>query len=181
MYVFLDTETTGLPKRASAMVASVRQWPRLVQVAWAAYEKSGSRLAVESHLVYPSDFAIPAAAARIHGISTSRAKSEGVALGWVMDRFLRAMREYGRMLVGHNVGFDRNVIAAEMYRLGYSKATVLLTLGIFPSREDFDGLTPFFCCSYAGSYAATGVSWRTVARSAVRTAVMTVRPAGVTW
>ena len=124
MYVFLDTETTGVPTSRSAMPASVRQWSRLVQIAWAAYDGPGSCLAVEAHLVYPTDFAIPAATTRIHGISTARAKSEGMALGWVMDRFLRAMREHGRILVGHNVGFDRNVIAAEMYRLGYSKATV---------------------------------------------------------
>ena len=79
---------------------------------------------MEGHLVYPTGFAIPAAATRIHGISTARAKSEGKALGWVVDRFLRVMRDHGRILVGHNVDFDRNVIAAEMYRLGYSKATV---------------------------------------------------------
>ena len=57
---------------------------------------------------------------------------------------------------------------------------VLLTLGIFPPRDDLDGLTPIWQRSYSGSYAATGVSWRTVVPSAVRTAVMTVRPAGVT-
>jgi len=106
------------------MPASVRLWPRLVQVAWAAYDEQGRCLAVEGHLVWPTGFAIPAAATRIHGISTARAKSEGMALGWVVDRFLRVMRDHGRILVGHNVGFDRNVIMAEMYRLGYSKASV---------------------------------------------------------
>jgi DNA polymerase-3 subunit alpha len=129
MYVFLDTETTGVPSSRDAMPESVRQWPRLVQVAWAAYGEGGSCLTVEAHLVYPTDFAIPAAATRIHGISTARAESEGLALGWVMDRFLRATREHGRILVGHNVGFDRNVIAAEMYRLGYSKASVEMEFG----------------------------------------------------
>jgi DNA polymerase III epsilon subunit-like protein len=33
-----------------------------------------------------------------------------------MERFLRAVGEHGRVLVGHNVAFDRNVVAAEMYR-----------------------------------------------------------------
>jgi DNA polymerase III epsilon subunit-like protein len=129
MYVFLDTETTGVPRSRSAMPASMCQWPRLVQVAWAAYGEEGSCLTVEAHLVYPTDFAIPAAATRIHGISTARAKLEGLALGWVMEHFLRVIREHGRILVGHNVGFDRSVIAAEMYRLGYSKTTVEMEFG----------------------------------------------------
>lgn len=129
MYVFLDTETTGVPRGRRAMPPSMCQWPRLVQVAWAAYGEEGSCLTVEAHLVYPTDFAIPAAATRIHGISTARAKLEGLALGWVIERFLRTTREHGRVLVGHNVAFDRNVIAAEMCRLGYSKAMVEMEFG----------------------------------------------------
>ena len=124
MYLFLDTETTGVPRNGSAPPAAVRQWPRLVQVAWAAYDELGNCLATEAHLVYPSDFAIPASATRIHGISTARAMSDGKPLGWVMERFLRAVGEHGRVLVGHNVAFDRNVVAAEMYRLGYARDIV---------------------------------------------------------
>jgi DNA polymerase III epsilon subunit-like protein len=124
LYLFFDTETTGLPRTRSAPAAAACQWPRLVQIAWAAYGEPGSRLATEAHLVYPADFAIPAAATRIHGISTARAKLDGKPLGWVMERFLRAVGEYGRVLVGHNVAFDRNVVAAEMYKLGYAKDIV---------------------------------------------------------
>jgi len=95
-----------------------------VQIAWAAYGEVGSRLAVEEHLVCPADFVIPAAATRIHRISTATAESDGKPLGWVMERLLRAVEEHGRVLVGHNVAFDRNVVAAEMYRLGYPSEVV---------------------------------------------------------
>lgn len=124
MYLFLDTETTGVPRRRSAPLQAVRYWPRLVEIAWVVYVEAGNYLAAEAHLVYPVDFAIPAAATRVHGISTAMAKSDGKPLGWVIERFLRAVREHGRVLVGHNVAFDRNVVAAEMYRLGYPKDTV---------------------------------------------------------
>jgi DNA polymerase III epsilon subunit-like protein len=124
LYLFFNTETTGLPRTRNAPPVAACLWPRLVQIAWAAYGEPGSCLATEAHLVYPADFAIPAAATRIHGISTARAKSDGKPLGWVMARFLRAVGEHGRVLVGHNVAFDRNVVAAEMYRLGYPKDTV---------------------------------------------------------
>ncbi len=124
MYLFLDTETTGVPRTRSAPPAALRRWPRLVQIAWAAFGESGSRLVTEAHLVYPAGFAIPVAATRIHGISTAKAKADGKPLGWLMERFLRAVSEHGRVLVGHNVDFDRNVVAAEMYRLGYPTDTV---------------------------------------------------------
>jgi DNA polymerase-3 subunit epsilon len=124
LYLFLDTETTGVPRTRSAPPAAIRRWPRLVQIAWAAYDESGTCLRTEAHVVCPSDFVIPNAAARIHGVSTARARSDGKPLGWVMERFLHAVAEYGQVLVGHNVTFDRNVIAAEMYRLGYHKEAV---------------------------------------------------------
>jgi DNA polymerase III epsilon subunit-like protein len=121
MYLFLDTETTGLPRRKSALV---RQWPRLVQIAWTAYDQAGRWLAAEAHLVRPAGFAIPATAVSIHGISTGRARREGQPVAWVIERLLRAVREHGKVLVGHNVAFDRNVIAAEMYRLDYASDAV---------------------------------------------------------
>lgn len=124
LYLFLDTETTGVPRTRCAPPAAVRRWPRLVQIAWAVYGEAGGCLATETYLVNPVDFAIPAAATRIHGISTARAKADGKPLGWVMEHFLRAVGEHGRLLVGHNVAFDRSVIAAEMYRLGYSRDAV---------------------------------------------------------
>src|SRR3989338_5165640 len=74
LYLFLDTETTGVPRSRSAPPAAIQQWPRLVQIAWAAYGEAGNWVAMEAHLVYPAGFAIPAAAIRIHGISTARAE-----------------------------------------------------------------------------------------------------------
>jgi DNA polymerase III epsilon subunit-like protein len=133
MYLFIDTETTGVPRTPRAPPQAVRQWPRLVQIAWAVYDKAGACLSAEAHLVCPSDFAIPAAATRIHGVSTARAKSAGKPLGWVIERFLGAVGEQGRLLVGHNVAFDRSVVAAEMHRLGYSRETV--EKGLYATRH----------------------------------------------
>src|SRR5438876_9471695 len=99
LYLFFDTETTGVPRSRGAPPEAVRHWPRLVQIAWAAHDESGRCLATETYLVCPTDFVIPAAAARIHGVSTARAKSDGKPLGWIIDRFLCAVAEHGRMLI----------------------------------------------------------------------------------
>jgi len=34
MYLFFDTETTGLPKNWKAPIEDLNNWPRLVQLAW---------------------------------------------------------------------------------------------------------------------------------------------------
>lgn len=34
MYLFFDTETTGLPGSWSAQATDLENWPRLVQLAW---------------------------------------------------------------------------------------------------------------------------------------------------
>jgi len=37
MYLFFDTETTGLPKNWKAPVTDLNNWPRLVQLAYLFY------------------------------------------------------------------------------------------------------------------------------------------------
>ena len=44
MYLFFDTETTGLPKRWNAPVTDLENWPRLVQLAWIMYDDRGNML-----------------------------------------------------------------------------------------------------------------------------------------
>jgi len=34
MYLFFDTETTGLPRNYKAPATDLANWPRLVQIAW---------------------------------------------------------------------------------------------------------------------------------------------------
>ncbi len=60
-----------------------------------------------------------------------------------MEHFLRAVGEHGRVLVGHNVAFDRNVVAAEMYRLGYAKEAV--ENGFYAARHLCLMTTAAFC------------------------------------
>jgi DNA polymerase III epsilon subunit-like protein len=86
MFLFLDTETTGLPKY-SATNNPVEKWPRVVQLAWSLYDSDGIPESRNSFIIYPTDFSIPADSARIHGITTDRAKAEGVSLYKVLPQF----------------------------------------------------------------------------------------------
>ena len=55
MYLFFDTETTGLPKRWNAPVTDLENWPRLVQLAWIMYDDRGNMLESRDVIVKPKD------------------------------------------------------------------------------------------------------------------------------
>jgi len=91
VYLFFDTETTGLPKNWKAPVSHLDNWPRLVQLAYELYDDKGTRLIAGNRLIRPEDFIIPAKASSIHGISHERALREGESLECVLNDFSKYM------------------------------------------------------------------------------------------
>ena len=92
MYLIFDTETTGLPKSYSAPLTDFNNWPRMVQLAWQLHDQEGQLLDVKNFIVKPDGYTIPYNAEKIHGISTKRAKDEGVELSFVLDEFNKGAR-----------------------------------------------------------------------------------------
>ena len=117
MFIVFDTETTGLPKNWNAPVSDSDNWPRCIQLAWQLHDENGKLINNKSFLIKPVDYDIPYESEKVHGISTELAKQDGVDLSDVIDKFLFDL-DKAKYLVGHNVKFDINIIAAELYRLG---------------------------------------------------------------
>jgi|SRR5208283_1087902 len=113
MLLFIDTETTGLPKYSAT--TDTEKWPRVVQLAWSLYDTKGNRENLESFIIYPTDFTIPMDSARIHGITTERAKKEGVSLHKVLPQF-NADVEKAETIIAHNLDFDLPIINTEFMR-----------------------------------------------------------------
>ena len=44
MYLFFDTETTGLPKNWKAPVTDIDNWPRMIQIGWLLSDENGKRI-----------------------------------------------------------------------------------------------------------------------------------------
>ena len=63
MRIFLDTETTGLPKRRNAPISDLENWPRLVQLAWVLIDSNGKEVSAVERIVKPNGFVIPDRAA----------------------------------------------------------------------------------------------------------------------
>ncbi len=115
MYLFFDTETTGIPLRRKAPVTDLANWPRVVQLAFLLTDPQGTPVASHEFLIRPDGYTIPADAARIHGITTQRALADGVPLSAALDQFASACQS-ATTLVAHNMEFDSNILGAEFLR-----------------------------------------------------------------
>lgn len=115
--LFIDCETTGLPRIRYFSTEVVDDWPHLVQIAWARYDLRGTREDAHCHIVRPEGFRIPAEATSIHGISHAHARRVGRDLEKVLDEFLDAVESPGTTLVAHNLDYDRGVVGAELVRM----------------------------------------------------------------
>jgi len=109
MYLFFDTETTGLPRNWGAAVSDLDNWPRLVQLAWLEYDNSERQISGREYIIKPRGFTIPDESAGIHGISTERAIKEGTSLRTVLTEFSKAV-DRSKFLVAHNISFDEKIV-----------------------------------------------------------------------
>ena len=127
MFLIFDTETTGLPRNYSAPISDTDNWPRVVQIAWQLHDELGNVIEHKDFLVRPNGFNIPYESENIHGISTELATLGGEDLEDVLFLFKKALQK-AKFIVGHNVGFDNNVLGCEFFRLGEESPLTLPVL-----------------------------------------------------
>jgi DNA polymerase III subunit epsilon len=148
MYLFFDTETTGLPKDWKAPVTNLNNWPRMVQIAWLEYSAEGILLSENNFIIRPEGYTIPSNMVNIHGISTERAMNEGTDLNSVLINFSETIKK-SNFLVAHNMKFDEKIAGAEFLRKGM--------VNLIPKKPRFctmEAATDF--CKIDGPY---GYKW----------------------
>ena len=149
--LFFDTETTGTPRNYNAPVSDSSNWPRLVQLAWIMADDKGNVLKRKSVIIKPDGFVIPNNVSAIHGITTERAKQEGLPLKEVLEEFYFDL-SFAKQVVGHNIDFDLHIVGAELYRLGMDYSILMDKPSICTMKSSTD-----FCAipnrnSYYGGY-----------------------------
>ena len=116
MYLFFDTETTGLPKNYQAPLDDFSNWPRVVQIAWSLYDFHGNHWESHNYIIKPDGFIIPEEATKIHRISQEKAEKEGVDLKKALTHFNQEVKR-STYLVAHNIDFDEKIVGSEFLRL----------------------------------------------------------------
>ncbi len=115
MYLFIDTETTGLPRG--------RRQPRIVSIAWIVARELTQPRSLRSMIIRPDGFLIPHEATALHGITTARARREGIALDVALRQLTLDVETHRpARVVAHNLDFDRTVVDAEYELLGMPSA-----------------------------------------------------------
>jgi DNA polymerase-3 subunit epsilon len=118
MYLFFDTETTGLPKNWKAKATDVDNWPRITQLAIIVTDENFKVQHEYSELVKPDDWSIPKEKFFIdNNMSTERCEQYGYPISKTLNSFVQLLKgcDY---VVAHNMNFDLKVISAEMIRAG---------------------------------------------------------------
>lgn len=115
MYLIFDTETTGLPKNYQAALDDFSNWPRMVQIAWAIFDKEGRNWLKKSFVIYPDGYIISDEVAKIHRITQERAMEEGEPIRKVLAEFLEDVSRVD-FLIGHNIDFDEKIVGSEIMR-----------------------------------------------------------------
>jgi len=115
MYLFFDTETTGLPKNWNAPATDTRNWPRMVQLAFILCHPDGTIVESQNYIIKPDRYTIPMDISLIHGITTERANREGLELGNVLSYF-QTYTAKATLLIAHNMEFDEKILGCEFYR-----------------------------------------------------------------
>jgi len=116
LYLFFDTETTGLPKNYNAPYEDLDNWPRVVQLAWVLADEQEKIIEKKSFIIKPDGFSIPEASSAIHGIDDAKARELGIPLAEALDTFNGSLYQNTPILVAHNIDFDTNVLGAEFLR-----------------------------------------------------------------
>ena len=103
MYLFFDTETTGLFKEN--LPPGDPSQPHIVQLGAILTNEAGRTEMEINAIIKPKGWIVPEGAAKVHGIPTERAERYGLKLEGVMQMFLRAVT-LSSMVVAHNMKFD---------------------------------------------------------------------------
>ena len=105
-FLFIDTETTGLDEFTD----------KVVQVAWILTDRSDHEMSSGNYLVYPKGYKIPMDATYIHGITTKKARTEGIPLKEALTHLLPDWAT-ATEIIGHTVKFDINLIRRDFGKL----------------------------------------------------------------
>lgn len=111
-YLFFDTETTGLIEYKKEL--SDPSQPRITQLAAILTDEDGNELDRMMEYVRPDGWEVPPEITALNGTTTEKLQMLGIPMPEVLAKF-NAMKARCTHRVGHNVSFDKQMLAREAF------------------------------------------------------------------
>lgn len=125
--LFIDTETSGLPRKWNVPYSAEGNWPFIVQVSWIICDREGTEIKREDHYINNADFKTSATSVEIHGITDEIRAVRGEDRKKVMAMLAADLYQYRPLMVGHFTELDLHMIGADFYRSGIPNPSVSLS------------------------------------------------------
>lgn len=116
--LFVDTETSGIPRDWTQPYASRNNWPHIVQLAWVVCTPDGQEVKAENHYIRPSDYDMSPESGKIHGLTAEFLQANGRSRHAVMQRLHRDLLHYQPRVVAHFMQLDFHMLGVGFHRAG---------------------------------------------------------------
>ena len=118
--LFVDTETSGIPRDWSKPYSSRNNWPHIAQLAWVVYTRDGQEVKAENHYIQPNDYDMDPASGNVHGLTLDFLREKGESRHAVMQCLHRDLLHYKPLVVAHFMQLDFHMVAVGFHRAGLS-------------------------------------------------------------
>ncbi|WP_294299887.1 3'-5' exonuclease [uncultured Chryseobacterium sp.] len=125
--LFIDTETTAVPKRWDLPYSDSGNWPSAVQVSWIICSEDGTEIKKQDRYIFEEDLVISEGSFRVHGITEEFLRSRGKSRREVLADIAQDIATHNPLIVGHFLEFDLHILSADFLRaqlpnpFGYSR------------------------------------------------------------
>jgi len=135
MYLFLETEQTGLPKDYKASYKLANNWPRIIKFSYILIDKKGN-IVEEGAWLIDNKIEI-SAVTKITGINNAMLKVYGQSFNKLTENIERLF-SLSQYVIGFQIAFDITLIKSELYKLNMNCAFIdnisIIDLGIETSN-----------------------------------------------
>ncbi|WP_294213121.1 3'-5' exonuclease [uncultured Chryseobacterium sp.] len=114
--LFVDTETTAVPKRWDFPYSDTGNWPSAVQVSWIICSENGTEIKKEDRYIFEEDLVISEGSFRVHGITEEFLRSRGKSRNEALNDLAGDIIKYNPLMVGHFLEFDLHILSADYLR-----------------------------------------------------------------
>lgn len=154
MKLFFDTETTGL---VNWSIPFDEQEARMVQLGMILTDDNLNTIHEVGLIIKPEGYEIPTGVAAIHGITNEMAMKYGIYSHLAL-RLFDTLRKQANEFIGHNLKFDKAIVASEMRKL-QNDETVLKISDTYIWQEKSEYCTMLESTSICKFKGARGYKW----------------------